>query len=154
MAAFREMLNAEFHERVAREHLEDGMPVIELHRNHGIPLSAVKKWIELFRTGGREAIREAAATLTRTQRKPLAGAALEKLRARLRDGDIDTIITVGVRRVHALADEIEALATQRRTAIEALLTLGDLGAFDRLDRAAVVLGDSYRSWVAGARERA
>jgi transposase-like protein len=49
-----------FQEYVAREHLQGGMPVVELHRNHGIPLSAVKRWIATFQAEGRAGLDAAA----------------------------------------------------------------------------------------------
>lgn len=61
-----------FHEYVAREHLDDGMPVIELHRNHGVPLSAVKRWIATYQEGGREAIERAASEAKAKEVKRLA----------------------------------------------------------------------------------
>lgn len=163
MAAFREMLDAEFHERVAREHLEGGMPVVELHRSHGVPLSAVRKWIQLFQSGGPEAIRAAAEHLARVQRKPPSAAALRKLREALvnpaedvpsRQARLNAVVTVGVRQIHALANDIENLVPQSGVSIEALLTLGDLGELERIDRVAAQCGPSNQGWVDGARERA
>ncbi|WNZ60914.1 transposase [Myxococcus sp. MxC21-1] len=163
MAAFREMLDAEFHERVAREHVEGGMSVVELRRNHDVPLSAVRKWIELFQSGGPEAIRAAAEHLARVQRKPPSAKALQKLRdalvnpaddERSLQARLDAVVTVGVRRIHALADDIENLVPQSGVGIEALLTLGDLGELDRIDRVAAQFGPGNQGWVDGARERA
>ncbi|MEO8799395.1 MAG: hypothetical protein ABI551_16005 [Polyangiaceae bacterium] len=59
---FGDQTDARFHEYVAREHLDTGMPVVELHRNHGIPLSAVKRWIATFAAEGRAGLEAAAAT--------------------------------------------------------------------------------------------
>lgn len=139
------------------------MPVVELHRNHGVPLAAVRTWITLFRDGGREAVRAAAGELARVQRRPPSRAALEKLHAvlvgpandeRSRRARTVAVITVGVRRLHALADDIERLTSDRDVRIEALLTLGDLGDLERIDRVACRIDASYRGWVAGARDRA
>lgn len=46
----------DFREYVANEHLLGGMPIVELHRNHDIALSAVRRWIALVREGGRTAL--------------------------------------------------------------------------------------------------
>jgi hypothetical protein len=48
--------HVDFREYVANEHLVDGMPIVELHRNHDIPLGRVRRWIELYREGGRRAL--------------------------------------------------------------------------------------------------
>jgi hypothetical protein len=45
--------NPRVREYLAREVLDGAMPVSYVARNHGIPLSRVKKWIEVFRTAGR-----------------------------------------------------------------------------------------------------
>lgn len=51
-----------FREYVAREHLEGGLPISYLHRNHGLSLTAVRRWIATYARGGREAMtRETAA---------------------------------------------------------------------------------------------
>ena len=46
----------DFREYVANEHLVGGMPIVELERNHDIPISRVRKWIKTYAEGGREAL--------------------------------------------------------------------------------------------------
>jgi len=72
--AWGDATDAAFQEYVAREHLDDGMPVVELHRNHGIPLSAVRKWIARYREAGRAGLE--------------ADAAVAKERARAREAKL------------------------------------------------------------------
>lgn len=101
-----EPTNALFQEYVAREHLDGGMPVVELHRNHGVPLSAVRRWIATFEAGGREALTRAAADANAkalARKKVLAAkgatpAELAELRTMIASGDISAM-----RRAYAVA---------------------------------------------------
>jgi transposase-like protein len=80
MAHFRREADAAFHEEVAREHVDRGMPIVELHRNRGVPLASVRRWIGLYRGGGRSALDEAAAVIAARNRKPATKAQLARLR--------------------------------------------------------------------------
>ena len=66
-AAWSEDDHLAFRVYVAQEHLRDRMPIVELHRNHDIPLSRVRAWIATFREGGAGAL----AAKLRTERRPL-----------------------------------------------------------------------------------
>lgn len=155
---FREAADAAFHEEVAREHLEQGMPVVELHRNHGVPLASVENWIALYRRGGRAALEAAASEIARKDARPLTRKQLETLTEKLGSSDPDlrrvALIVVGRRRVGALTAAVFSIVEQGQSCvIDALLTLGDLGARSHLDRAEKLLGADYRGWIAGARKR-
>lgn len=52
---------------VALEHLRGRMPIVELHRNHDVPLSRVRRWISTYQQGGVEAV----ASRLRGERRPL-----------------------------------------------------------------------------------
>lgn len=70
--AWGDETDVRFQEYVAREHVDGGMPVIELHRNHGIPLSAVKRWIATYEESGREGLEENAAQAASREQKRVA----------------------------------------------------------------------------------
>jgi transposase-like protein len=156
---FREEADAAFHESVVREHLEQGMPVVELHRNHGVPLAAVKKWIELYRQGGRAALDAAAAEIARRNAVPLSAKRRAQLAEKLRARDADVVraalIAVACRKVDELKDAVFAVLETRSggQVIEALITLGELGADEHLDRAERLLDAGYHGWIAAARLR-
>jgi transposase-like protein len=139
---FREILDINFHESLAREHLEDGMPVVELHRNHGVPLAAVKSWIASYREGGRAALEEKVARLALKLRKAPTAKELAKLREALLSSDRDTVsnalIVIAVRLVKELTHEVNATLREPHVA-EAILTLKALGA-------ASELADAKRRW--------
>lgn len=84
---FGDQTDARFHEYVAREHLDTGMPVVELHRNHGIPLSAVKRWIATFAAEGRAGLEAAAATA----RAKAIGRDAKLARAKIPPAELDAL---------------------------------------------------------------
>jgi hypothetical protein len=156
---FREETDVAFHESVAREHLEQHMPVIELHRNHGIPLAAVTKWIAIYQAGGRPALEVAAEDIARRYTRPLSSKQLAQLAEKLRSREPDAVgaalVTVSCRRVHALTNAVFDVLSKPHAGqvIEALITLGDLGAASHLDRAEQMLAPGYKGWINGARQR-
>jgi transposase len=156
---FREQSNARFHETIAREHLERGTPGFELHRNYQVPLAAVQQWIQRYQQGGRPALEAAAREVARRDHEPLSTKQLSVLAEQLRARDAQrrcvALMTIGVRRVHALTGAVVAALSDRRAAciVEALLTLADLGAEAELERASHVLAPGYAGWIAVARQR-
>lgn len=76
--AWGDETDARFQEYVAREHLDGGMPIIELHRNHGISLSAVKRWISTYEQSGREGLEELAAQAALREQKRIAKVLAQK----------------------------------------------------------------------------
>lgn len=66
-AAWGNVGDLDFREYVAREIVDKGMPVTYIHRNHAIPLSAVKRWVDKFRKHGRAGLVDEG---TRGFRKP------------------------------------------------------------------------------------
>jgi transposase-like protein len=155
---FREILDVDYHESVAKEHLEQRMPVIQLARGHGIPLSAVRKWIALFREGGRPALEASVALLRKKYEKPLSRAQLEKLADQIRSDDIDVatgaIVTVGVRRIESLSSAVFQAFSNPHLTFDALLSLGDLGQFELLSQAEGLVGWQQQPWIETARLRA
>jgi transposase-like protein len=146
---FREVLDVDFHESVAREHLKQGMPVIELHRNHGVPLSAVKSWIKLYREGGRSALRKNASRLAVTLQRAPTHAELQKLRMALESEDSDEVqkalILIAVRNIQALIPNVETALKTKSATIDAILTLKALGATQQL-KSAKKKFPNYAAW--------
>jgi hypothetical protein len=67
--AWGDETDALYQEYVAREHVDGGMPVVELQRSHGIALSAVKRWIATYLERGRKGLELAAANAREATRK-------------------------------------------------------------------------------------
>ena len=150
-----------FQEYVAREHVDRGMPVVELHRGHGIPLGAVKRWIATFRAGGRKALDEAAARATaKLAASPPGNATVKRLRERIGGKDLDAAVraieSAGRKKIVALADDLLGVVEAKNASlvIPAIISLGQLGAIEQLTRAARKVGSGYENHVAGAFEKA
>ena len=45
-----------FREYVAREHLDGGTPISQLQSGHNLSAAQIRKWVQLFKTGGRAAL--------------------------------------------------------------------------------------------------
>lgn len=156
---FREEVDAGFHEEIARDHIERGLPLTQLHRNRGVPLASVKKWVSLYREGGRPLLEKAAAEIAKAYIRPLSARQVGELRTQLCADDQDrvtnAIVTVGMRRVSELVDAVFGvfLAHPHAYAISSLFTFADLGATTHLERAALLLGERYSGWVDGARAK-
>jgi hypothetical protein len=84
---------------------------------------------------------------------------IEKLRARDAGAVLAALAEVSAHRAVELTDAVDAQLSEARIAkmpqvvIEALKTLGDLGATAQLDRAEQQLPASYGGWIAVARQR-
>jgi transposase-like protein len=150
---FREMADADFHESVAKEHIADGMPIIELYRNHGVPLTAVRKWIALYREGGRSSIVANATAIAAKLTKPCTPLELARLREKLL-GDKEiahhAIITIAVRRIHALVPELmqvlRSSTANGSNDIAVIVTLRELYADDALAEAKKIVRPGLAAW--------
>jgi transposase-like protein len=149
---FREMADADFAERVALKHIADGMPIIELHRNHGVPLTAVRKWIALYREGGRSSVVAYATAIAVKLTKPCTPSELARVRERLL-GDKKTahqaIITIAVRHIHALVPELLHVLRSGANGsndIAVILTLRDLNAHEALAEAKQIVRPGLEVW--------
>lgn len=163
MRLFRGIDDAEYHESLAREHVRDGMPIVEVARNNDVPVSAVRRYVELYRRGGADALRAAAQQVASTLHKPLSPARLAALRAALteppttpgREARVAALIEVSVRRLPQFRGEVIAILEQGADVIECLQTLGAVGDVEALDRLRLdPRFHSYRGWVDSVRERA
>ena len=47
-------------EYAAREHIDGEIPMSQVARNNDIPLSAVRRWVDIFRREGRKGLEQAA----------------------------------------------------------------------------------------------
>jgi transposase-like protein len=146
---FRDVANAVFHLSVVREHLKNKTPVVELHRNHGIPLSAVKKWIQAYRQGGTNAVIRDANEVQHTLEKPLSAAKRRAIEAGLRSDDSDekctAIIYVALYGLREYVPEL-MLCLGSPASIDVILTLKTLGATAELAIAKARLGRQYKAW--------
>jgi transposase-like protein len=157
-----------YQEYVAREHLDGGMPVIELHRNHGVPLSAVRRWIATYRASGRAGIERAAkasreraarAEARRIAKRPTA-AELDRLREMIATRDFPTMRAayqeIRRRKVIELAAEIVGVigwveATKQRDRslqdeLELLAAIGARHELHDLARSKLKVIRGYRPW--------
>jgi hypothetical protein len=145
---FREVANAQFQLSVVQEYI-DGMPVVELHRNHGIPLSAVKKWISAYKLGGKRAVIEQAAEMKVLLQKPITAAQRKSILADLVSKDSDkqrnALILVALHQLNELVPNLMNCLKGPAT-IEAILTLKALGVSKELKVAKSQLGRNYAHW--------
>jgi len=161
--AYGDVDDVDFQESVAREHVDGGMSVTQLHRGHGLPLSLVKKWVALFAEGGRAALDAAAVVAAAAAAKPLTKSQVSALRTKLQSTDTAVVVkaleTVQRRRVGALVDDVLAVIEARHVhaIIPAVAALGAIGAIEHLTRAESLLDQGYATYLksaqAAARER-
>jgi transposase-like protein len=175
--AWGDASHALFQEYVAREHLDGGMPIVELHRNHGVPLSAVRRWIATFRDDGRQGLeREAREANARAKKresvlvaKGVTPKELDALRAAIASHDIEAgraaYATIAKRKLTALVPAIvEAVRwkdqDKRRGGwsiqdeLELLAALKAKDALHELVTSKLKIMRGYSSWLPGLLERA
>jgi flagellar motor switch protein FliG len=133
---------------VALEHIEGGMPVVELHRNHGVPFASVKQWIALYKQ--REAIQQNADAIQQKLETPITSKERAKLIAQRANSDADVvteaIINTGLRQVDALVPRLLDLLNDERHAITIIRALQIMKAKDALAQAKTKLGPRFASW--------
>ncbi len=165
--AWGDETDASFQEYVAREHVDGGMPVIELHRNHGIALSAVKRWIATYRESGRKGLELAAAAAATREQKRLKAVLAKKpdpkliaeLTLKIESGDIKTkrqaYAIVGKKRLVALVPTIVAVIRATKPGysiqdeLELLAQLRAKDALSELVASTLPIMKGYSSWMAG-----
>ncbi|MDB5218843.1 MAG: hypothetical protein JWO86_6770, partial [Myxococcaceae bacterium] len=164
-----------FQEYVAREHLDGGMPVIELHRDHGIPLSAVRRWIATFEVGGRPALTRAAGEANAKAAKRKAAFAakgakpeeLEALRKMIASRDVaeqrKAYAAIQKRSLTALVPEIVGEVRRKDRAkgawsiqdeLELLSAIGAKEALHELWTSKMKIMRGYGGWMSGLLRKA
>jgi transposase-like protein len=165
--AWGDETDARFQEYVAREHIDGGMPVVELHRNHGIALSAVKRWIETFEEHGRKGLEEAAAVAAEKEAKRVAALLAKKvapeeiarLTTMVESADIklmrEAYATIGKQRIVAMVPVVvDAIRTKRagfsiQDELELLATLRAKDALQELASSKLPVMKGYENWMPG-----
>lgn len=152
---FLESIELPFQLRLVEEHLNDHMPIVELARNHGIPLAAVRKWIHRFKSDGIEGLKADIAATKARYAKPITKTQLLKIAAKLNDMEHcdDALAEIALRNLTVLAEDVWRIAIVAQKRIPALFTLAALGDVARLDAAERYLGPNYSQWVDGARQK-